>query len=120
MDIEKTKRYYDSLKADDVCQCAFCQNYVRQIKTVYHSLSDYLERIGVDIEKPFETMPLEPYEGSILYLCVQYVVLGGREDFTGTEVDGVRIDLADSHPYLEMNEEFFVIELNEIKLDWKE
>ena len=65
-------------------------------------------------------MPIEPHEGKILYLCVQYVVMGDPDDFKKTEVEGVIIDLADSHPYIEMDERFFVMELNEIKLDWKE
>ena len=31
---------------------------------------------GIDIEKPLETMPLEPFEGSIEYIAVQYIAMG--------------------------------------------
>lgn len=67
MDIEKTRDYYKNLKVTDICQCAYCQNYVREIKKEYRDLHKYLEGIGVDIEKPFETMPLEEKDGYIEY-----------------------------------------------------
>ena len=54
--VEKTKEFYNSVTKDDLCNCAYCQNYVRQIKTVYLKVADYLLHFGIDIEKPFETM----------------------------------------------------------------
>ena len=62
MDTEKTRAFYSQLSGKDICGCAYCQNYVRQIRAAYPEATDYLSRLGVDVEKPLETMPLEPDE----------------------------------------------------------
>ena len=120
MDTEKTRDYYGRLTDKDICQCAYCQNYVAEIKAAYPLLTHYLDSMGVDIEKPFETMPLEPYEGYILYIGTQYVVIGSKEGFVQTKIEDVTIDIADSHPVTDIREEHFVIEADEIKLKWME
>ena len=71
MNIRKTENYYKTLREDDLCDCDYCKNYYKEIKASYPLLAEYLEGIGVDIEKPFEAMPLEPYEGYIEYMAVQ-------------------------------------------------
>ena len=67
----KTENYYRELNKDSLCFCDYCRNYYKEVKAAYPELSDYLAGMGVDIEKPFETMPLEPYEGNIEYIAVQ-------------------------------------------------
>ena len=62
MDVRKTKHYYDVSAGDYVCTCEYCRNYVKEIRHAYPELSEYLETMGIDIEKPFETMPIEPDE----------------------------------------------------------
>ncbi|MGX8698846.1 MAG: hypothetical protein ACSW8F_02825 [bacterium] len=114
----RTERYYRELSEDSLCSCAYCRNYDREIKEAYPVLSEYLSAMGIDIEKPFESMPLEPYEGTIEYIAVQYIVMGTASDFRSADVSGVHIDLADSHPLTEMEEEHFVIELSSIQLRW--
>lgn len=118
MDIRKTKDYYKTLREDDLCDCDYCKNYYKEIKAAYPLLAEYLEGIGVDIEKPFEAMPLEPYEGWIEYMAVQYVVMGDPSDFAETEVAGVHIGIADSHPMTDIAEPHFVIELYPVTLKW--
>lgn len=54
MDFEKTKEYYEQLASSDLCQCAYCRNYVKEVKKSYPLVSKYLENIGVDIEKPLK------------------------------------------------------------------
>ena len=58
----KTENYYRELNKDSLCSCDYCRNYYKEVKAAYPELSDHLAGMGVDIEKPFETMPLEPYE----------------------------------------------------------
>ena len=119
MDIQKTKAYYRDLPADRVCDCAYCRNYIRQIRNACPSLDQYLQSLGADIEKPFETMPLEPdEEGKILYLGTSYVIFGKREAFTQTEVDGIKVRLADSYPPTDIDDKHFVIETDSIRLPW--
>lgn len=120
MDIEKTEAYYKNLKAKDLCQCAYCQNYVREIKKEYRALGEYLESMGVDIEKPFETMPLEEKDGYIEYAAAQYIVMGSTEGFKESKVGDVTITLANSHPTTGIEEEHFVIEIYPIVLKWSE
>lgn len=75
MDIIKTENYYRALNSDSLCSCNYCRNYYKEIKATYPVLSDYLAGMGGDVEKPFEAMPLEPYEGTIEYSGVQYIVI---------------------------------------------
>ena len=117
--VEKTKEFYNSVTKDDLCNCAYCQNYVRQIKTVYLKVADYLLHFGIDIEKPFETMPLEPDEcKNIEYTGAQYIVCGEPDDFSEIVIDSVTIHIAKFHPSTELNTNHFVIEISPIRLKW--
>jgi len=119
MDPKRTKAYYEALTPDDICQCARCRNYMEQIRSSYPLVADSLQSMGVDIEKPFETMPLEPDgDGYIQYVGPQYVVLGSAENFRKTEIAGVCIDIAESHPPVDLSEAHFVVELYPIRLKW--
>ena len=81
MDKIKTENYYKALNNENLCSCDYCRNYYKEAKETYPELSDYLARMGIDIEKPLETMPLEPYEGAIEYIAVQYIALGNVSVF---------------------------------------
>ena len=73
----------------------------------------------MDIEKPLETLPLEPDgSGSLEYACAQYIVLGSPDDFTKTAVGPILADLAGAHPSTGVEEAHFVIELSPIRLKW--
>lgn len=118
MDAEKTRKYYEKIGETDLCGCAYCKNYAKEVKEAYPKVAKVLGSMGVDIEKPFETMPLEPDEGYIDYVAAQYVVLGRAEDFKETSVDSVKIDVAEAHPATRIKEEHFVIEISPIRLKW--
>ncbi|MBR0143143.1 MAG: hypothetical protein IJM21_03070 [Clostridia bacterium] len=120
MNARKTEEYYRNLGPDAVCGCVYCRNYVRNIRRAYPVLCGFLARCGIDAEKPLETMPLEPREGYITYIGTQYVVLGSAGGFRETAAGGVGIAIAGSHPETELGEEHFVLELDEIRLPWKE
>ncbi len=119
MNIEKTKKYYDDLTDADICDCEYCRNYVREVKAAYPELTGYLEKIGADIEKPFEAIPVCPADGVMFYSGVQYVVMGTADDFNETYVGDVRIFITDSHPMTDIEEEHFVIEISPIYLKWR-
>ncbi len=118
MNVEKTREYYRNLTADDICDCAYCRNYVSEIRKQYPKLADYLDSIGVNIEQPFEAIPLVPMDGQMIYMGVMYIVMGSSDDFTPVTVEGVSIDITDSHPWDDIEDEFFVIETDEIRLRW--
>ena len=119
MDIEKTREYYRNLKDEDICDCKWCRNFIEQIRNAYPEVAEFLDGMGVDIEKPFETWPLEPYsDGTITYLDVQYIVIGDPSSFTQTHIGDVEVHIADSHPPVEIAEQHFVIELLPFRLKW--
>lgn len=117
MSIKETKQYYDSLTAKDLCNCAYCRNYIREIRNAYPKVAEYLLALGVDIEKPFETIPLEPDEtGGIEYLSSQYIVIGNTDGFIKTVIDTVTVDITDSHPLTNIDKPHFVIEIYPVRL----
>lgn len=119
MNIEETKQYYSSLTAEALCDCVYCRNYIREIKNAYPRVAEYLLTLGVDIEKPFETIPLEPDEtGYIEYISSQYIVIGNLDDFVKTVIDTVTVDMADSHPSTGIDKPHFVIEIYPVRLKW--
>lgn len=119
MDIEKTKAFYSRIKRTDLCECAYCRNYVSEIKASYPTLAEYLDQLGIDIEKPFETMPLEPDEaGYIEYICSQYIVCGSTDGFEKTVIDSVNVDISEWHPSTNVEEAHFVIEIYPVRLKW--
>lgn len=118
MDIIKTENYYRTLDNDSLCSCDYCRNYYKEVKAAYPELSDYLAGMGVDIEKPFEAMPLDPYEETIEYIAAQYIVMGNAADFKSEDIYEVHIGIADSHPMTDIDEEHYVIEISPIRLKW--
>ena len=119
MDIKGTKSYYERISNRDLCDCAYCQNYIREIKATYPEIAAYLFSLGIDIEKPFETMPLEPDEaGYIEYISAQYIVCGEPDDFVKTVIGSVNVDVAGTHPSTQINEVHFVIEIYPVRLKW--
>ncbi len=111
MDMDRTKEYYARLTEDDLCQCEYCRTYVRDIREALPRLAAYLERLGADIEKPFEVIPLDETAEYMEYLAVQYVLLGSAEDFEETAVEDMDVFVTDSHPMTNLAEEHFVIEI---------
>ena len=119
LNLEGTKSYYEQISNRYLCDCAYCQNYVREIKVTYPKVAEYLCSLGIDIEKPFETMPLEPDEaGYIEYISAQYIVYGESDDFVKTVIGSVHVDVADTHPTAQINEAHFVIEIYPVRLKW--
>lgn len=116
MSVEETRKFYKNF--DDLCDCAYCKNYIREIKKSYPDLAEYLNKLGVDIEKPFETMPGEPENGFIEYFGIQYIIIGNKEDFIKAKLVEVEIDLAESYPDPNLDGKYYVIEIGPIKLEW--
>ena len=92
---------------------------IREIKSTYPKVAEYLFSLGIDIEKPFETMPLEPDEtGYIEYISPQYIAIGSPDDFVETTIDSVNVGIAESHPSTQIDETHFVIEVGPVRLKW--
>ena len=112
INIEKTREYYSHLTNDDLCQCDYCKNYSKEIRAAYPEVAEYLEKLGFEIEKPFETMPLDPDdEGIIEYIGAQYIVKGSSEGFQQHRVGNVGIDIALNYPSPNISDDYFIIEI---------
>ena len=80
-----------------------------------------MDSMGIDIEKPYETSPLEPDEnGMIRHCCCQYVAYGKCEPEYHHIIDGVKFRVATSYPITGIGQEHFVIELFPIQLKYVE
>ena len=119
IDVKKTWKYYKSIATDDLCACNYCKNYYLQVRSAYPLVADYLASIGVDIQKPFETSPLEPDMNGILEYCAcQYVVFGNCQGFHAHKMGNVELRIATSFPSTGIEDEHFVLELYPIRLKW--
>ena len=118
MDINKTKQYYDHLTKEDICDCAYCRNYVKKIRLSRKDLADHLDGLGADIEKPFEAIPVGEADGIMFYSGGQYVLMGSADDFEETSFGDARIFITDSHPMTDIKEDHFVIEISPVCLEW--
>ena len=114
-------QYYRNLGPENLCGCDYCRNYCARVKAAYPEAARYLDSLGVDIEKPFETMPLEPDENGYLEYCVcQYVVFGScPEDFTH-QIGDVTFGRSDCHPNTKLDGEHFVLDFYPIRLPFEE
>lgn len=116
-DVQKTENYYRSIEAAHLCGCLYCKSYCRQVKSAYPAAAAYLASLGVDIEKPFETSPLEPDENGILEYCAcQYIVFGSCPDSYQHQIGDVTFRRAASHPGTGISAEHFVLEFSPIRL----
>ena len=118
MNIEKTRQYYEQLTDEDICDCAYCRNYVKEVRAAYPELAAFLNKLGINIEKPFEAIPVGPADGLMFYSGVQYVVIGPDDDFKETMIGEVRAFIADSHPMTDIMEDHFVVEIAPVYLRW--
>ena len=116
-DVLKTQALYRSMAEDALCICAYCRSYRAQVRAAYPEVAAYLDALGIDIEKPFETSPLEPDADGLLDYCgCQYVVLGQCGHDFRHRIGEVELRRAASHPSTGIKEEHFLIELFPIRL----
>lgn len=119
VDIAKTKEYYAAIADSELCDCSYCRNYRLQIKSAYREVAEYLTTLGVDIQKPFETSPLEPDENGMLeYCCCQYISFGNCDSDYHHRIGDVEFRVATSYPSTGIEQEHFVIELYPVQLEF--
>lgn len=57
VDVEAARAYYEAHPLPWVtCECSGCRNFVRAAKTVPPAVTEFFESLGLDVEKPAETM----------------------------------------------------------------
>ena len=117
VDMAKTKEYYAAIDNSELCDCTYCRNYRLQIKSAYPDVAEYLATWGIDIQKPFETSPLEPDKNGMLEYCgCQYIVFGNCEPEYHHRIGDVEFRVATSYPSTGIEGDHFVIEFFPIRL----
>ena len=117
VDVLATRDYYNSITDSTLCDCGYCRNYRLQIKSALPEITAYLGSFGIDIEKPFETSPLEPDENGTLEYCgCQYIVFGNCDPEYHHRIGDVEFRIATSYPSTGIEQEHFVIEFFPVQL----
>ena len=119
VNLKATQDYYESAADEKLCDCDYCRNYCRQVKAAYPEVAEYLAGLGIDIEKPFETLPLEPDEDGYLEYCIcQYVAFGTCSAEYHHRLGDVEFGLSTSHPNTGIDANHFVIDIYPIRLKY--
>lgn len=117
VNVPQTKEFYHSITATSLCDCSYCRSYRVQIKAASPEVAEYLDTLGIDIEQPFETSPLEPDENGMLKYCgCQYIVFGNCKSDYHHRIGNVEFRMATSHPQTGIEQEHFVLEFYPIEL----
>ena len=117
VDVSATRDYYNSIIDSALCNCGYCRNYRLQIKSALPEVTAYLDSLGIDIEKPFETSPLEPNENRMLEYCgCQYIAFGNCDPEYRHRIGDVKFRVATSYPSTGIEKEHFVLELFPVRL----
>jgi len=117
VNVSKTRAYYHSITEASLCDCGYCRSYRSQVKSAFPKVAAYLDLLGIDVEKPFETSPLEPDENGMLEYCgCQYIVFGKCSSQYHYRIDDVEFRAATFYPRTAIEQEHFVLEFFPIKL----
>ncbi len=101
------------------CSCDPCKNYVVSIKSSYPEFHTYLQKMGIDATKPFETMWYENRRDETIEYLAQYIVFGEcnikYEEFLDEKI---QVYLTTTHPGFDSDDKWFVIGASIISLKW--
>ena len=116
-DIDKNIAFYSSINPESLCSCQYCVTYRLMIRSSYPFLAAWLDSLGVDIEKPLETSPLEQnMQGQTEYCGCQYIMYGSCDDGFECRIADVTLRKSHSHPGTGVSDPHFVLEFFPIRL----
>lgn len=119
VDIEKTKKYYET---HSLCQCFGCENFYRQAKKKFPKLDEFLAAMGTNISRPDKIVWYEG-ENEISYDFAAYTVCGNIIK-SGDKIeiqDGQFISVIADNSYIpneQDSDDYFVITVYGITLPW--
>jgi len=117
-DLKDTIRFYQTY--NDVCCCDRCRNYYNKIQITYPKLDIFLKQYGVDILKPVEVIEYSFDDDLVKVYESFYVVCGDLKEKNAIILDdGLEIKILDKNDLFEIfvNENYFLIQVNGIRLD---
>lgn len=119
IDIQATRSYY---KKNETCTCCACRLFHEQVAKNYPKLTEFLERMGIDVSRPDDTGWFESGQ-EIEYNFVGYTVCGKLHRPKRLErivEDGRTLEIVmEQDLYLPNNQEgpYFVVMVYNVVLD---
>ena len=111
IDYLKTDQYYKNID-NDICDCMYCRYFIDHIIEDRKDLDEFLKSMKIDIKKPYElSIPRIDEDGNLLYDFVQYLGIGKCEEAYNKQLSGVNITKATSYPFIDLSDDYFVLEL---------
>ncbi len=122
VDIERNKNFYRKFdKNNDLwCNCLYCRFYRSKIGKIYPEISKYLEKLSIDINKPYESsLPFLSEENKLTYDFAWYICFGDESDFKDFEIEGASIKKAVDYPDPDLGGKYFILEVGPLFLGYK-
>lgn len=124
VDIDRSRAYNSSLPK---CDCADCRNFYAAIDERYPELRPFLERFGIDVERPEELWCMEDRKEPLVYQSY-YTVNGKIQKLGNYEIDAGhahilpmrRDQVALPNPDCDRDDPdgYFVLSVMDIMLPW--
>jgi len=118
IDLKDTVKFYQTY--NDVCRCEHCRNYYNKIQITYPKLDVFLKQYGVDILKLVEVIEYSFDDDFEKRYESFYVICGNLKEENALILDDdLEIKFLDRNDLFEIfvNENYFLIQVNGIRLD---
>ena len=101
VDVERTRRFYETVEDQLGCECAGCRNFRNAYPLLPDAVQAFFPQFGVDIGKPAEMTAFNSYDGNLtLYDGFYHIcgtILEGREPFIQVAEGAFQLELDKSN-----------------------
>lgn len=129
IDKNKTKRFYDSLKVEENCNCNYCKNYIVNCNDFSENILGFFNMLGIDPKKEGEFMEFESDSNKHLYMGFYHLVgriinkpnrnLDKWNDVNTITIDNINFTFSEELNLVPKNFPKPIIQLNfEVILPW--
>ena len=96
VDVERTRRFYETVEDQLGCECAGCRNFRKAYPLLPDAVQAFFRQLGVDIGKPAEATAYNSYDGNLTFYDGFYHICGtileGREPFIQVDKRHFQLD----------------------------
>ena len=76
VDVERTRRFYETVEDQLGCECAGCRNFRKAYPLLPDAVQAFFRQLGVDIGKPAEATAYNSYDGNLTFYDGFYHICG--------------------------------------------
>nr|WP_072537270.1 hypothetical protein [Anaerococcus mediterraneensis] len=119
VDIKRNINFYRNFdKNNDLwCDCVYCKFYRSKIGKIYPEISKYLEKLAIDINKPYESsLPFLSEDNKLSYDFAWYICFGDEDGLNNIEIDGANIRKTLDYPDPGLDSQYFILEIGPLYL----